>query len=74
MMRLYVTPVNRSLTVLTGYGSRELVVEIRNGRPPMWSSSPRGWAVQPSTADDVVALAESRGFLVVIREAVDGRT
>ena len=68
MRRLTVTPVNASLTVLNGPGVRDVVTEIRR-KPPCWSSRPRGWAVMPSTAADVVALCESRGWLVVVEEA-----
>ncbi|TYL55755.1 hypothetical protein FXB39_00665 [Nocardioides sp. BGMRC 2183] len=68
--RLTVTKVSPSCDVVSGYGSRELVTEVR-GRPPMWSSRPRGWVVQPKTSADVIALAESRGFEVVIESEVD---
>lgn len=67
MKRLTVINVNASMTVISGYGSRDLITEIRGGKPPMFSSRPRGYAVQPSTADDVIALAERRGFLVVVK-------
>ena len=62
--------VNDNLAVVTGWGSRELLVEMR-GRQPTWSSRPRGWAVQPHTARDLVALAEIRGFDVAWQEGGD---
>lgn len=66
MKRLTVQPVNPNLTYLSGHGSRELIAEVRNGRPPCWSPFGHGWAVQPTTASDVIALAELRRFEVVI--------
>ena len=66
--RLTMTSVNAYLTVIAGYGSRDLLAELR-GRPPLWSSRPRGWATTPEIAADVAALAERRGFLVVHNEA-----
>lgn len=71
MRRLTVQPVNRSLTYLSGHGSRELITEVCRGRPPMWSSIGRAWCVQPHTAADVVALAEVRRFEVVVLEQYD---
>ncbi len=65
MRRLTVQPVSPALTYLSGYGSRELITEARNGRPPCWSILGRAWCVQPSTAGDVIALAETRGFEIV---------
>lgn len=50
---------------LRGYGSRDLIVELK-GRPPLWSPSTRAWTVSERTARDVVALAESRGFDIVV--------
>lgn len=52
-------------SLVRGYGSRELIIDL-TGRPPMWSSIRRGWSLQESTARDVVAAAEARGYDVVI--------
>lgn len=52
-------------SLVRGYGARELIIDL-TGRPPMWSSIRRGWSLQESTARDVVAAAESRGYDVVI--------
>ncbi len=71
MRRLIVTTVTDSMSVVAGHGSRELVTETRGGRPPVWSSRPRGWVVQPKTVPDLVALAEHRGYQVVVQQEVD---
>lgn len=68
--KIFVTPVNDNLSVVAGWGSKDLIVELR-GRVPAWSSRPRGWAVQPHTARDLVALAEIRGFDVAWLDAGD---
>lgn len=52
-------------SLVRGYGSRELIIDV-TGRAPMWSSIHRGWSLQETTARDVVAAAESRGYDVVI--------
>jgi hypothetical protein len=66
MRCLTVQPVCRNLTYLSGHGSRDLVTEVCNGRPPVWSNLGRAWCVQPSTAADVIALAELRRFRVMV--------
>lgn len=66
MKRLTVQPVNANLTYVSGHGSRDLITEVRNGRPPCWSPLGRAWAVHPTTAADAVALAEVRRFEVVV--------
>jgi hypothetical protein len=50
---------------VSGYGSREMLTELR-GRPPVWSSLTRAWVTQPRTAKDLIAVAESRGYLVSV--------
>lgn len=67
MRRLTITTVAPSCAVVGGYGSRELITDLR-GRPPMWSSNPRGWVIQPSAIPDLAALAESRGYEVRVVE------
>lgn len=67
MRRLTITTVTPSLAVVSGYGSRDLVTELR-GRAPMFSSNPRGWVIQPASIADLTALAELRGFYVVLEE------
>lgn len=52
-------------SLIRGYGSRDLVEQI-TGHPPLWVRSQRGWSVQEHTARDVVGLAESRGYDIVI--------
>lgn len=53
---------------VSGHGSRELLTELRNGRVPQWSSTARAWAVRPATATDLLALAESRGRVVLVTD------
>lgn len=70
MKRITATEVTPWLTVLSGPGVRDLLTDL-TGRSPMWCSRPRGWAVQPHTAADLLALAETRGYVsrVVTRPA-----
>ena len=59
-------------SLVRGHGSRELIIDV-TGRAPMWSSVSRGWSLQETTARDVVAAAESRGYDVVITGPRVGR-
>lgn len=52
-------------SLVRGYGSRDMVETI-TGNAPLWIRSARGWSVQEHTARDVVGLAESRGYDIVI--------
>jgi hypothetical protein len=52
-------------SLVRGFGSREIVISV-TGRAPVWSSIRRGWSLQETTARDVVAAAEARGYDVVI--------
>lgn len=52
---------------VSGYGSRDLIQEV-TGRAPLYSRRSRAWCCQTSTARNVVALAETRGYDVVIGE------
>ena len=63
----FVTP---SRAYVTGWGSRDLLTELR-GRVPVWSSRERAWVALPSTARDAVAAAEARGWDVVVTNAPD---
>lgn len=67
MKRLEVQLVSPSCAYVSGYGARELITELK-GRPPVWSSLGRAWVVQPCTARDVIAVAESRRYLVTVTE------
>lgn len=60
--------VNANCAFVSGYGSRELLTELRGGRPPIWSSICRGWATTPATASDFIAVAERRGAVVEVAE------
>lgn len=60
----YATP---SCAYVRGHGSRELLTELK-GRPPVWATLSKAWVCQPRTAQDVIAIAESRGYEVLISE------
>lgn len=62
MYAAFVTP---SCAYVRGWGSRELLTEIR-GRTPMFGTRVRAWATQPHTARDLIAVAEARGIRVEI--------
>ena len=65
MTNLEMCFINLSCAMVRGYGSRELLVELR-GSAPVWSSLSRAWTCQPKTARSLIALAESRGRHVVV--------
>lgn len=64
---VFVTP---ACAYVKGYGSRELLTEMR-GRPPMWGSTYRAWHCQPQTARDLIAVAEDRGYVVTVIDEAD---
>lgn len=49
----------------SGYGSREMYVSLA-GRPPVYNSRTRRWVTVPKRARDLVALAETRHYDVVV--------
>lgn len=57
--------VSPSCAYVSGHGSREMLTELR-GRPPIWVSGRRAWVTQEHTARDLIAVAESRGYLVLL--------
>jgi len=59
--------VNKVCAFLNGFGSRELLEEVR-GRPPLWAARHRAWVSVPATVSDALALAERRGWPTVIVE------
>jgi hypothetical protein len=59
--------VTRSCALVRGYGTREMLTELR-GRAPVWSSRGRAWSVQPVTARDLLAVAQARGIQTVVTE------
>lgn len=63
--RLEVEFINASCAYVRGWGSRDLITEIR-GRPPVYATLSRAWACLPKTARDVIAVAESRGYEVFV--------
>jgi len=60
--------VTRVYALLSGHGSRELLVEVRHGRPPLWSSRYRAWASTPEHVSDALALAEARNWATSVVE------
>lgn len=65
---LRVTFAGRWLALVSGHGSRELLMEMRNGKAPIWNATRRAWATTPRTAADVIAVAESRDWRVLITD------
>jgi hypothetical protein len=63
---LTITFETPSCALVRGYGSRELLTELRGGRPLGWATRSRAWVTQPSTAKDLIAVAEMRGYDIVI--------
>lgn len=66
--RFHVVYVNKNCAYVSGYGSRELLTDLRGGRPPVWSSIGRAWVTTPTTAGDFIAIAERRGAVVEVFE------
>lgn len=56
---------NRLQAIVSGNGARTLLLELR-GRLPVWSRKWSGYSVTEATARDVLAIAESRRWLVVV--------
>lgn len=56
---LHVAFVSDSAAYASGNAARPLLVSLK-GRLPMWSSTRRAFAIQPSTARDLLALADQR--------------
>lgn len=67
MKRLYVDFVNRNCAHVSGHGSRALLTTLR-GRPPVWSTLSRAWVTVPEAARDLIAVAEARGFEVIVSD------
>lgn len=57
---------------VSGYGSRELLSELRGGKAPIWSATLKAWATTPRTAADVIAIAESRNRRVLVSNDEQG--
>lgn len=68
MKRIHVQLVNENCAYISGYGSREMIAEIRHGRSPVYSSMGRAWVTTPSTARAVIAIAETRFYEVSVTE------
>jgi hypothetical protein len=63
---LTITLVTPSCAYVNGYGSRDLLTELR-GRPPIWGTRSRAWVTTPTVARDLVAIAEHRGYSVTVQ-------
>lgn len=60
---LYAAEVGPCTAYIKGYGSRELLIDVR-GRAPLWWVRGRAWVTTPQTLADVIAIAETRGYVV----------
>lgn len=67
--RLEVIIESKHAAYVRGYGSRELLTELR-GRPPVWATITRAWVTTERFARDVIAMAESRGYQVDVESYV----
>ena len=68
VLQIPITPILASVSavgVAVGLGARDLITELRR-RPPVWATRARAWVVQPHTAKDLIALAEQRGYDIVV--------
>lgn len=59
---------NAHCAYVSGHGTRDLITELK-GRPPVWAARQRAWVTSERTARDVLAVAEGRGWEVVLAEA-----
>lgn len=66
--RYTVVFVNQNAAYVSGYGSRELLTDMKGGRPPVWSCLGRAWCVTPRLASDFIAVAERRGAVIDVSE------
>ncbi len=64
---------SRNHALVTGWGSRQMLAELRNGRAPLYSTIHRAWSTTPETARELIALAEHRGYSIVVSGAVEPR-
>lgn len=65
MKTLEARSLSRSSAVVSGFGSRDVVMKVTT-RSPVWSNAERGWVVQPHRLPDIIAVAESRGYTVLL--------
>ncbi len=63
---LHVQIVNPNCAYVSGYGARDLITELRHGRPPVWSTLGCAWVTTPRTARDLICLAEGRHYEVTV--------
>lgn len=63
--QLTVTIESKVCAFVSGWGSRDLLTEMR-GRPPIWSTRQRAWVTTEPTARDLIAVAEARGYRVLM--------
>lgn len=60
---LYAAEAGPCTAYLKGFGSRELIIDVRR-RAPLWAVRHRAWCLMPSSLADVIAFAETRGYFV----------
>ncbi|MCD4525230.1 hypothetical protein [Nocardioides sp. cx-173] len=73
MKRLEIVHINQNCVEFGGYSVRELHTQSA-GRPPVWNTRTRRWVTSPRRLDDLVALAERRGYAVEITGAPASRS
>jgi hypothetical protein len=69
MRRLELVKINDNCVEFTGYGARELHTQSA-GRPPVWNTRTRRWVTSPRRVPNLVALAELRGWEVLLDKAL----
>lgn len=60
---------NRNHVLVRGHGSWEILHELR-GRKPYWSRRERAWTTTERTAADILAVAQKRGWSVIVEGPV----
>jgi hypothetical protein len=66
--RLEVEFLTPSCAHVRGYGSRDLLTELR-GRAPVRGTLAKAWVTQPHVARDLLAICQARGIDVDVTEA-----
>lgn len=65
MKTIEVKALSRSSIVVSGFGSRDIAMKVTT-RSPVWSHAERGWVLMTSRLADLVAVAEARGYTVLL--------
>jgi hypothetical protein len=57
---------NKYCAYVRGYGSRQLLMQFMNNKPPLWSHRHRAWVCAEHTARSAIAAAEHAGYDVIV--------